>query len=62
MKEININSQFLVYDSINELPQEIQNLMQNAVDMRKTAYAPYSRFRVGAAILLDNGKIVLGSN
>ena len=36
--------------------------MQQAIEIRKSAYAPYSKFRVGAAILLDNGKIVLGSN
>ena len=36
--------------------------MQQAIETRKKAYAPYSHFRVGAAILLDNGKIVLGSN
>jgi homotetrameric cytidine deaminase len=28
----------------------------------KKAYAPYSKFRVGAALLLDNGQTVLGSN
>jgi cytidine deaminase len=36
--------------------------MHQAVETRKNAYAPYSKFRVGAAILLDNGKVVLGSN
>jgi cytidine deaminase len=36
--------------------------MEQAIEMRKKAYAPYSKFRVGAAILLDNGKVVLGSN
>lgn len=36
--------------------------MLQAIEIRKNAYAPYSKFRVGAAILLDNGKIVLGSN
>jgi cytidine deaminase len=56
MKEITIN------DSISELPSEIQSLMQQAIEVRKNAYAPYSHFRVGAAILLDNGKVVLGSN
>mgnify|MGYP003429224133 FL=1 len=62
MKEININSHFLVYDGVTELPTDVQNLMQNAINIRKNAYAPYSKFRVGAAILLDNGKVVLGSN
>jgi len=62
MKEITVTSQFSVYDSILKLPNEIQNLMEQAILTRKNAYAPYSKFRVGTAILLDNGKIVLGSN
>jgi cytidine deaminase len=62
MKEIQITTTFDVFNSTNELPEEIQNLMQKAIEVRKNAYAPYSHFRVGAAILLDNDKIVLGSN
>jgi cytidine deaminase len=62
MKEISITSSFLEYDSLDELPKDIQNLMNQAIEIRKKAYAPYSQFRVGAALLLDNGKIVLGSN
>lgn len=62
MKEINISTTFLAYNSINDLPSEIQSLMEKAIETRKKAYAPYSKFRVGAAILLDNGQIVLGSN
>lgn len=62
MKEININTTISVFNGINELPEEIQFLMHQAIETRKNAYAPYSKFRVGAAILLDNGKIVLGSN
>jgi cytidine deaminase len=62
MKEIKINTTISVFNGINELSSEIQSLMNQAIETRKNAYAPYSRFRVGAAILLDNGKIVLGSN
>ncbi|MEL1253395.1 cytidine deaminase [Flavobacterium sp. DGU38] len=62
MKEINITTSFLVFDTFQELPNDIQDLMNQAVEIRKIAYAPYSKFRVGAALLLDNGKIVLGSN
>ena len=62
MKKININSSFSVYESLTDLPIEIQSLMQQAIAIRKKAYAPYSKFRVGTAILLDNGHIVLGSN
>jgi cytidine deaminase len=62
MKKITITTQFSVFDSIDVLPEAIQSLMNQAIEVRKKAYAPYSKFRVGAAILLDNGKVVLGSN
>ena len=62
MKEITITTKFTAYDSVSELPSDIQLLMEEAIEIRKKAYAPYSKFRVGTAILLDNGKIVLGSN
>ena len=62
MKQIEIRTSLTVYQSLDELPQEIQSLMQQAVEVRKNAYAPYSKFKVGTALLLDNGKVVLGSN
>lgn len=62
MKNISVTSNFSVYDSSEELSPEVKDLMIQAVEVRKKAYAPYSKFRVGAAILLDNGKVVLGSN
>lgn len=62
MKEITITTQFKVFDSVQDLPNDIQDLMTQAVEVRKNAYAPYSKFRVGVAIFLDNGKTVLGSN
>ena len=37
-------------------------LMQSAQKVMKNAHAPYSKFRVGAAILLSNGKIFSGCN
>lgn len=62
MKELTITTTISVFNGISELPSDIQSLMDQAIEIRKKAYAPYSKFRVGAAILLDNGKIVLGSN
>ena len=62
MKDIIISTRFSVFESVEQLPSDIQNLMAQAVAVRKNAYAPYSKFRVGAALLLDNGKVVLGSN
>jgi cytidine deaminase len=62
MKDIIISSRFSVFETVLELPKDVQNLMAQAIEVRKNAYAPYSNFKVGAALLLDNGKIVLGSN
>jgi len=62
MKDIIISTRFSVFESIQELPNDIQNLMVRAIEVRKNAYAPYSKFKVGTALLLDNGKIILGSN
>lgn len=38
------------------------NLVLKAVEAAKNAYAPYSHFRVGAAVLLADGSLVLGNN
>ncbi|MBV1888174.1 MAG: cytidine deaminase, partial [Urechidicola sp.] len=62
MKEVKIESTLYVYDALEELPENIQDLMKHAIDARKKAYAPYSKFHVGAALLLDNGEIITGSN
>jgi cytidine deaminase len=37
-------------------------LVQAAVDAARQAYAPYSHFHVGAALLLDDGSVVTGAN
>lgn len=62
MKQISHTTTFTVFDSIEELQSEDQLMMQKAIEARKKAYAPYSKFTVGAAILLDNGQVVQGSN
>ena len=62
MKEVKIETILEVYDRLSELPENIQILMQHAIDARDNAYSPYSKFNVGAAIFLENGEIVAGSN
>ncbi|AXC14641.1 Cytidine deaminase [Acidisarcina polymorpha] len=42
--------------------EEAQRLQQAATQAAENAYAPYSNFRVGAAILLDDRSIVTGCN
>ncbi|PJB13385.1 MAG: cytidine deaminase [Flavobacteriales bacterium CG_4_9_14_3_um_filter_40_17] len=62
MKKIKISTNFDIYQSLNDLPSEEFELMRQAIEARKEAYAPYSKFSVGAAVLLDNGEIITGSN
>lgn len=62
MKEVKIETTLQVYDSISNLPEDVKQLMNSAIEARKHAYSPYSKFDVGAAILLDNGKVISGSN
>ena len=45
-----------------DLDIESQNLVSKAEDALQNAYAPYSRFRVAAAILLDNDVVITGTN
>jgi len=53
---------FDVFESIDELSQEDQQLLKEARRATENAYAPYSNFHVGAAAKLANGKIIGGSN
>ena len=62
MRKIEVSTSATVYNDISELSAEDTLLMQKAIEARKKAYAPYSKFHVGAALLLDNGEIILGNN
>ncbi|TQR39414.1 cytidine deaminase [Brevibacillus brevis] len=39
-----------------------QSLLAQAIEARKLAYVPYSKFQVGAALLAESGKVYLGGN
>lgn len=62
MQTKRIQFDYGVYDSLDELPESEQTLMKAAIEARENAYAPYSGFRVGAAVLLENDQIVIGNN
>ena len=57
-----ITTEFEVYGSENDLTADEKSLLQKAQLSMKNAYAPYSNFLVGAAILLENSEIVVGNN
>jgi cytidine deaminase len=62
MKEISLVQNFIEYSDISELPESDRNLMLQAESAAEAAYAPYSHFHVGAAVMLENGLVVRGSN
>lgn len=50
------------FKSIEELDSESKYLVHKAKDATLLSYAPYSKFHVGAALILEDGTIVTGSN
>lgn len=48
--------------NFGELPIADAELLQAAKDALQNAYAPYSGFKVGAAVLLENGHVLTGTN
>ena len=51
-----------VYDTMEELPRQDAELLRLAHEAARRAYAPYSKFNVGAAVRLANGAVVTGNN
>ena len=59
-KEIKIAYQ--EYESLDQLSAKDRELAEAAIKATEGSYAPYSKFNVGAAVRLDSGLIVKGSN
>ena len=53
---------FVIVNHLEDLDLESKYLAHKAKDAANHAYAPYSRFQVGAAVLLEDGTIVTGTN
>jgi len=62
MNKREIKSILIDYNSLAELEKEQQELIKKAKEAAINAYAPYSQFEVGAAVLLENGEIIQGNN
>ena len=61
VKEINLSTKIAVYP-LEECSETEKKLIEAAKNATQRAYAPYSGFSVGAAVLLENGEIVSGNN
>ena len=62
MKRKSLQIDYIEYDSFDELSPEDRKVLEKAVEAADSAYAPHSNFYVGAAILLEDGTMVKGSN
>jgi len=62
MKTLKLEINYEEYSSLEEMSPKDQELVNAAIEAQKTSYAPYSTFNVGAAIRLEDGTIVKGSN
>lgn len=61
MKEERLETMFTVC-TLHELMPRERTLCEAALAAASNAYAPYSQFKVGAAVLLANGQVVTGNN
>tara|TARA_B100001167_G_scaffold87033_1_gene52518 strand:+ start:25079 stop:25564 length:486 start_codon:yes stop_codon:yes gene_type:complete len=61
-KSLKIELNLERFEQLEELPDQVRDLFRVAVEAREAAYAPYSNFHVGAALLLANGEIIKGNN
>jgi cytidine deaminase len=62
MKTVNLNIKITEFSSVEELNKTYRKLVDSAKKATLSSYSPYSNFKVGAAVLLDNEEIVCGSN
>jgi len=61
MKQLNITAKITI-SSYQELSMEEKSLIEAAKLSAMNAYAPYSLFKVGAAVLLENDEVITGNN
>ena len=62
IKKKQIQIELEEYNSIEDLSAQEQELVKKAKEIALQAYAPHSKFHVGATLLLENGEIVSGNN
>jgi cytidine deaminase len=62
MEYLKISCEFERHETYANLNSEIQKLIKECLEATNSAYAPYSNFYVGAAVLLENGIIIRGNN
>lgn len=62
MKKKTISIELTEFESLSELNTDEQSILAAADKAVEKAYAPYSQFNVGAAVVLDDGSVITGNN
>jgi len=62
MEERTLNISYQVFESVKELKPKDRSLMAAAKACLDDSYSPYSKFKVGCAIRLEDGNIITGTN
>lgn len=62
MNKLNLTINYESYKGLNDLEDEDKDLCIKAEEALGSSYSPYSGFKVGTAIRLADGRVVLGSN
>ncbi len=62
MNKLNFSVDYEAYEGIEELAANDKSLCLDAVQALNTSWSPYSNFKVGTAVRLAGGEVVLGSN
>lgn len=61
-EHIKLTTNVAVFPTVSALNESDRKILLAAGKAMLGAYAPYSEFRVGAAVLMENGTVVLGNN
>ena len=61
-KNLKFEINYTCYETWDDVPENYKHLMTEARKAKDGSYAPYSNFNVGAALFLNDGQIILGSN
>jgi cytidine deaminase len=62
MQEKLLQSTYKEFTDITDLPAQYSKLLVRAKDCLTNSWSPYSDYKVGAAVLLDNGQVLAGAN
>lgn len=62
MHDHRISTEFRIFENASELSATEKELLEKAIEARDKAYAPYSKFSVGASVMMNDKTVFVGNN